>query len=212
MPEATTIVLLSCGLPLLAVIAGFIALSFTARARATRALIKTRAIPVSELTDGARVKVIGRALADDPGVVTAPATGRVALCYEVSFRYVHGQTVRGPVTLTFSKGFRVDDGTGVVRVATAGSRLILDLERQADLSGEDAPDWLYNALVESGYRCTRSRLNGHFTIEEGVLEPGETVAVVGTVERDASGNRSLVATDEAEIIISDDTDLHNARA
>jgi len=209
--DTAIIISLACGLPVIFVVGGLLSIIFSARGRASRALITMKTVPISELVDGARVKVIGKVTAPGADLSTSPASGREALCYEVAFRFLSGQTIRGPVRLAHSASFNVDDGTGSVHVQAGTARLLLDVDHKSEIPEEGAPEWLFKALRSSGYQNDPRNPVGRFELEEGIIEVGETVAVVGTVERDASGGRRLVGTEDAELIVSDDPNLHGAK-
>lgn len=196
---------------------------FSKDQRGRRRLKNLESSPIANATEGSLVKVRGTLALAGSTDLDAPLTGRRCVGYvvEVKERRQAGADANW-VTLVMKEdavAFVVEDATGRALVNTEGAHLVLVRDghvRTGELS--DCAERAQKFLVELGTPSenalwTRKSLR----YEEGVLEPGEEVSVMGVgrwetvpaaMRRPGDGEDAkwlvLHSTSEQVLTISDD--------
>lgn len=166
---------------------GFMAIAnhFSERATTLRAMSAATRTSIEDAKDGATVRLVGRVAWLAQERLASPLSGRAC----VAFR-VHVETrVRGRKSSYWrttidereSVDFVLEDPSGRAIVRARGGKLLIDLDHHRS-SGtfHDATPELRGYLAEHGQDSTGLLgLNKPMRYREGVLEVGETVAVVG---------------------------------
>lgn len=185
----------ACGVPLLLFIGIAIVSAFSKAGRARFAIERRFGTPIESLEVGTRSKVIGRARPLDGRLVQPPDSDRRGVAYEVDLRYTKGSEGSHDF-LRDAVDFVVEDDTGRVLVRTDAVILILEHGPERMVSVDEAPAWM---------REINPRKYGRYGVREAVVEPGGTVAVLGTVQRTEHPDCAfeLVAGDEGEVVIGD---------
>ncbi|MCB9592197.1 MAG: hypothetical protein H6719_05655 [Sandaracinaceae bacterium] len=179
-----------------------------------RRLKNLESTPIADAPDGSLVKITGKLVrAVDEGL-EGPLTGRRCTGYviEVKERTYSGANVNWHtiVMQEDAVSFVVEDATGSALVKAAGAHLVLVRDghlRSGDLAenSERAEAFL---LANGTPSENILRMKKSIRYEEGVLEPGEEVSVlgVGTWGTDGDGAKRLVleASPEHPLTISDD--------
>lgn len=209
---------------LVAVLAfAFVLWWFSSEQVAKRKLKKAVAVPIAEAVEGSLVKITGQLALADTEALAGPLTGRACAGYTVevqerrrSGKSSHWHTV---ISTQDTVSFVVEDETGKALVKPHGATLVL--VRDAHLSSgflNDASQRIEEFLASHG-RSSEGFLgmNKAMRYKEGVLEPGEEVAVLGLAKWEmdpdptaSEGYRGrakrLVVdmSDEGTLIVSDD--------
>jgi len=156
---------------------------FSADQRARRAMRALPVRPIAEALEAEKVRISGpaRPLAEP---LTAPLSGRPCACWRV----VVEEKVRRDKTTYWRTvvddhevvDFVIEDGSGKAVVRTAMVQPVLDRDMDAR-SGflNDATPELEAFLSERGHSSQGWVFNKTMRYREGVLEPGESVCVVG---------------------------------
>jgi hypothetical protein len=194
----------ACVVPLLLVVGAVLVAAFGKRERSARALVLADTSPIAELEPGARAKVVGKVRPLDRRTIPAPHTGRAAVCYEVLFRWQSGNSGDSESASHEAIDFVVEDATGSVIVRAGEIRPVLEHDREDDVPVAKAGPWIFDLAKRAEMRVADY---GHFSIREGVLEPGETVAVLGRVQRSEAGTIpfELVAIEDEGLVVSDES-------
>lgn len=177
--------------------------------------------PIAEAAEGQLVKVTGTlVVADQPGL-EAPVTGRSCVGYviEIKERMQSGATANWETLVTKEDAvvFLVEDDTGRAFVKAEGAHLVLvrDGHVQSGLlsdHSERAKAFFAEQGTESQQALWKKKA---VRFEEGVLEPGEEVSVLGVAawedvpeamrgETNAARWLTLTAPPDAILTISDD--------
>lgn len=158
---------------------------FNKEARIKRALRKTPRSTIREVRDGEAVKLVGR-LAYAMPAMTAPLTGRACALYEVRVkeRRSHGKSSHWETVIheVQHREFLLEDGTGkaLVRAVAAEPRvaIVKDAHFRSGTFNDPTPE--LDAFLYERNRSSKGILfNKNMRYEEGVLEAGEEVAVLG---------------------------------
>jgi hypothetical protein len=155
----------------------------SARQRAWRAMRRLRVRAIAEAKTGEHVRLVGVAMVPEP--VAAPLTGRPCAVWRV---LVEDDRRRVLVDETWAVDFFLADGTGKALVRTDHLRAILveDGLGSSGLFKEATPE--LRAFLEARGISSKATFVGDRALSfyEGVVEPGEKVAVtgVGHWERD----------------------------
>ena len=192
------------------------------RKRAERALRSAPRATVATLTEGTTARLAGVVTSD--GTLKAPLTGRACVAYVVVLEERVGK--RGWVRrLHEVRGvpFTLDDGTGRALIDPAQSTMLLEMDAsQRSGAFDDATPVEEAFLARHGLTSTGWFLNKTLRYTEGVIEPGERVAVLGrgvrepdpeALPRDALYRSALPTliniggTPEHPIVVSDRADL-----
>lgn len=156
---------------------------------------KMKRLPATRIADcrtGMQVKIIGKVVPVQ--TIAAPGSGRPCVAYVVSASFGERS-----VTKHFISTFVVEDSSGqvIVDCGDDGSVVGLDLDQDHKESG-----WLKHldgteipGLAELGLSRAES-------IVEGILEPGERVAVLGQV-RSVGGQTKIVRPKKGLFLVSD---------
>lgn len=190
-----------------------------------RALSAVTATPVTEVQEGAIVKLVGRAtLAGAP--LTAPISERPCLAWNVAIEVRRGsgnkKRWREVHQDSDVRGFVLEDATGRARIDVSRARVVLSEDHRAGHDGGWS-DGSVALLAYCGGRGvdTSTFFGGSVPVRsrEGVIDLGELVTVMGVArfEDDPSaagdGYRSmgkllvLEAPSDAPLLISDHLDL-----
>ncbi|MEZ4338074.1 MAG: GIDE domain-containing protein [Sandaracinaceae bacterium] len=179
-----------------------------------RRLQKVLTTPIAEAPEGAWVKVTGTLTFAGEEELEGPLTGRRCAGYviEVKERMRSGANVNWETIITKEDAvaFVIEDATGKALVKAGGAHLVL--VRDGHVRSGDVDEHSERAQAFLMAQGTPSenvlRKKKAFRYEEGVLEPGEEVSVLGvaTWTVGADGVRHLVveATEEHPLTISDD--------
>lgn len=168
---------------------------FSADQTARRAM---RAVPVravAEVAGGTKARIVGRVRVDAP--ITAPLTGRACARWRVIVQEKRGGKNKHWVTvLDASQGvdFVVEDPSG--KAIVAGPSVQAVLEQDGNFSSgflNDATPELEAFLAAHGRSSQGFVFNKTMRYREGVVEPGETVTVVGWARWEADPEASARA-------------------
>lgn len=173
-------------LVVLAVAAGvaIVAASFmwNEKARIRRELRGASRVDIGELREGRTGRVVGKV--GDGETLQAPFTGRSCVFYEASVEEyrTRGKSGSWRQVVREARGvpFVLDDGTGRAIVDPSGARVAVDLD-MTTRSGtfDDATPVEEEFLTRHGLRSTGWVFNKSLRYREGVIEIGETIAVMG---------------------------------
>lgn len=173
-------------LVVLAVVAGVAivaaSLMWNEKARIRRELRGAPRVDLAELREGRTGRVVGKV--GEGETLQAPFTGRSCVFYEATVEEYRSsgktgswrQVVREAVGVPFV----LDDGTGRAIVDPRGARVAVDLD-MTTRSGtfDDATPVEEEFLTRHGLRSTGWVFNKSLRYREGVIEIGETIAVMG---------------------------------
>jgi hypothetical protein len=138
--------------------------------------------PIREVMDGEVARVVGAVSVDAP--VSAPLSGRPCAYWRVVVeeRRRRGKNSRWVTVIDDHGGvdFVVSDETGRALVKTGHVRAVLDKDhgRSSGFLNDATPE-LDHFLASRGHTSQGFLFNKSMRFREGVVEPGETVAVVG---------------------------------
>ncbi|WAS92109.1 GIDE domain-containing protein [Nannocystis punicea] len=193
-----------------AVIAG-VGLSYvlSTDARTRRALKKRPVTPVRGLREGEVARVRGRVVAGER-VLGAPLSNRASVYYVATVDQETGRNHWREVAREERYvEFAIDDGTGRVQVVMSVPRVAVVRDHHTR-SGtfDDASEVEEAFLRRHGLKSTNLiGLNMGIRYDEGTIEPGEEVTVLGLVRAEIrDGKRVLVldAPDDGPLLLSDD--------
>lgn len=170
----------------LAVVAGVAivaaSLVWNEKARIRRELRNAYRVDIADLDEGRTGRVVGRV--GEGQTLQAPFTGRSCVFYEATVEELRSsgkssswrQVVREAVGVPFV----IDDGTGRAVIDPNGARVAVDLD-MTTRSGtfDDATPVEEQFLTRHGLRSTGWVFNKSLRYREGVIEVGETIAVMG---------------------------------
>ena len=205
----------------------FLAWYFSADQRLMRRMRGTPQRAIADVVEGERVRVVGRVRVEAP--LAAPLSARPCAYYRV---VVEEQRRRGKSTYWFTvvdeeRGvdFLLEDGTGVARVPIGHVQAVLegDARGKSGFLRDPTPE-LEAFLAARGLATTGWLFNKTIRYREGVAEPGELVAVVGTGrwERDPEASAKagdgyreatmpkrlvLEAPSDGPLLLSDETNV-----
>jgi hypothetical protein len=171
----------------MAAVAGGAALAawyYAPRQKILRALREVSVTPVRDAIDGELVRVVGR-LRPGPRLLQAPLSGRACALFEVEvdLKVKRGKSSQWRPLIRESEAidFFLEDDTGraLVRIAERQTALVLDHEQRSGFLDDPTPA-LEAYVARHGHETTGGfGLNRTLRYREGVLEPDETVAVLG---------------------------------
>lgn len=170
----------------LAVVAGVAvvaaSLVWNEKAKIRRELRGAPRVDIGELREGRTGRVVGRV--GEGETLRAPFTSRSCVFYEATVEEYRSsgktgswrQVVREAVGVPFV----LDDGTGRAIIDPSGARVAVDLD-MTTRSGtfDDATPVEEEFLTRHGLRSTGWVFNKSLRYREGVIEVGETIAVMG---------------------------------
>jgi hypothetical protein len=173
-------------LVVLAVVAGVAivaaSLLWNEKAKIRRELRGAPRVDIAELREGRTGRVVGKV--GDGQTLQAPFTARSCVFYEATVEEyrTNGKTGswRQVVREAVGVPFVLDDGTGRAIVDPTGARTAVDLD-MTTRSGtfDDATPVEEEFLTRHGLRSTGWVFNKSLRYREGVIEVGETIAVMG---------------------------------
>ncbi len=173
-------------LVVLAVVAGVAivaaSLMWNEKARIRRELRGAPRVDLAELREGRTGRVVGRV--GEGETLQAPFTGRSCVFYEATVEEYRSSGKTGSwrqvVREAMGVPFVLDDGTGRAIVDPRGARVAVDLD-MTTRSGtfDDATPVEEQFLTRHGLRSTGWVFNKSLRYREGVIEVGETIAVMG---------------------------------
>lgn len=178
-------------------------------ARTRRTLKRRPLTPIRGLREGEVARVSGRVVAGER-VLQAPLSGRASVYYLATVDQETGRNYWREVAREERYvDFSIDDGTGRLQVVTSVPRVavVRDLHTRSgtfDDASETEEAFLRRHELKS---VNMIGLNIAIRYEEGVIEPGEEVTVLGLVRAEIrDGRRVLVidAPDEGPLLMSDD--------
>lgn len=186
--ETFVVVLVLGGIGLIA----FLVWYFSETQRFRRLLRKTPRVAIRDLQEGEPVRIVGTVQPLEE--VEAPISGRPCAYYEVVVEEKVGgkhKYWRQRARETSGVAFAVDDGTGAAYVDPSAARVVLSFDHSTR-SGtfDDANERETSFLARHGVSPTGWIFNKALRYKEGVLEAGETIAVLGVPARMASGDAS----------------------
>lgn len=172
---------------------------FSADNRARGELSSARRRAIADVSDGERVRIVGRAVTAQ--TVRAPLSGRACAYWRVLVEEDSGESGWGTV-IDHAEGvdFHVEDGTGRARVDTSKVKAILirDHTRESGF-GKDATPELEAFLASHGRTSAGWLFNKTLRYREGIVEAGETVAVAGFARWEPDPERAPSATGYREV-------------
>jgi hypothetical protein len=186
---------------------------FSPKARARRRMDAATAATTAELAPGATVKVAGEVVLPDP--LESPIGRRPCAYWHVEMTYFESKRSEGTSKQWFWSGevdarrdFVLRDATGEVPVSLEGAEITVtpSVFRPSNPSVREPLEAHWERfLVEQGRPLVdnkgRPRIWG---FEEKVVQAGDRVSVLGTVERVAGGVR-LVGTEGAPLLVSEES-------
>lgn len=186
MPDFFTLFLLGAGVLVTLVVLGMF---FSHDARVKRALRKAPLHTTTSFPDGAVATVQGTVcqLAERP--LIAPLTGRACAYYEAIVEEYRSSGRSGSWYTIISEkqghDFLIDDGQGTARVSMHGASvaLVKDAHFRSGMF-QDATPVLEQFLARHGRSSQGWVFNKKLRYREGVIEPGELVAVCGKGSRE----------------------------
>ena len=178
----------------LAVVGAVAVLTVLWRTRTRRRANRVELARAAEVAGGARVRIIGRAIARD-GDVLAPYTGRCCLA-------VYAATTRSNGLDRYDEqrkvaAFAIDDGTAIIDIDPQHAFVELpavEVEAPAPLAAVFG-----GAMLQRQVERTKV---GKIVYLEGVLGAGDLVSVVGIASRDAAGALRLSGTRRQPVLIT----------
>lgn len=190
--------------------------------QARRALAAVRPAPLASFPDGVVGKVVG-AVALTGDALRAPLSGRRCAHFDVHVEEYRSRGKSGSwitvIREVESCGFLLSDDSGVARVDVTGARVVtnMDTTRRSGTFHDATPE-LEAFLARHGRSSKGWIFNKRIRYREGVLEPGERVAVLGRLGtetdpspttagegyRGAPTRRVLRAPPAGELLVSDE--------
>ncbi len=158
---------------------------FCERARNQRKLRKAPRLPIAEVKEGQLAKVVGTLrLAEEPPL-EAPLSGRPCAYFEVKVeeRRSSGKSSHWVTVIKEYESQQrifVEDDSGKALVSMMAPKMVLTMDAHYE-SGflNDASPRLEEFLARHGHSSEGWVFNKSIRYKEGVLEPGELVAVLG---------------------------------
>lgn len=199
---------------------------FSAEQVTRRALGRVAATSVSDAREGTLVKLVGRVVPSGDALA-APLSARACVAWTVTIQLRRGSGKNKRWRDVHHGGhhvsFVIEDPSGRARVDVTRARVVLKADHYGQRGGwsDDATDALLAYCAENGVE-TSNFLGFDVPVRsrEGVLEPSETVAVMGVArfEDDPTGASEsyrgvakrlvIVAPDDAPVLLSDHDDTH----
>jgi hypothetical protein len=193
---------------------------FSDDARTRRLLKEAPARKIREIQEGMVVRVTGR-LRPAADLVQAPLSGRHCAYYEVLVeeRRSTGKSSRWYDVLREVKArdFEVEDGTGVVLVRMGACKVAITKDTHTRSGTFDNASAAERALLERNGEESTGLLGFNRTLryEEGALEPGEEVTVLGQVKvhtgLDGARVLAIGPPPDRPVLVSDDRGTVRAR-
>lgn len=185
-----------------------------------RALAQVRATPIARVKEGTLVKIVGRAKPLS-AALRAPISARRCVAWSL---HVERSARNGWATIHSAQNessFLVEDASGRARVDVRRARLVLHDDHIRENGGLGA-NWSEPLVEYCNAHEIETKdflgLDRNLRCREGVLELGETVAVMGVATfepvagasdagfRESARRLVIVAPDDAPILLSDHDD------
>lgn len=189
-------------------LAVLMAILFSHDRRVKRTIRKAIPTTIGAATPGTLARLTG-AIEPLEERLTAPISGRECTYYLAILQVYRSSGRQGSwvEAVREEKGadFMLRDATGAVQVHMRGAEIAIVRDHHTTSGTFDAPSAIEAAFLER-YRMKATTLLGFnmsYRYIEGVLEFGEQVGVLGTVQY-AEGERSLHASSETAVLVSDD--------
>jgi hypothetical protein len=161
--------------------------SWWEKAKLARALRRAPRIAIRALPEATRARIVGTVAAE--ATLRAPLTGRTCVAYvvHVEERVSNGKTTTWTPRIHEVKSvpFTVDDGTGRALVDPGQAQLLVEMD-STTRSGpfDEATAAEAGFLERHGMAAKGWFLRKNLRYLEGVIEPGERVAVLGRAVRE----------------------------
>jgi len=175
--EVFVVLAIAAGVAVVA--AGFL---WNEKAKIRRELRGARRVDIAELGEGRTGRLVG-AVGDGP-TLQAPLTGRSCVFYEATVEEFRSSGKSGSWRQVAREvdgvTFVIDDGTGRAIIDPTGARVAVDID-MTTRSGtfDDATPVEEQFLIRHGLRASGWMFNRTLRYREGVIEIGETIAVMG---------------------------------
>jgi hypothetical protein len=175
--EALVVLAIAAGVAIVAA-----SLVYNEKARIRRQLRAALRVDIAELREGRTGRVVGKV--GDGETLQAPFTQRSCVFYEATVEELRssGKTGSWRQVVREARGvpFVLDDGTGRAIIDPNGARVDVDID-MTTRSGtfDDATPVEEQFLTRHGLRSTGWMFNKSLRYREGVIEIGETIAVMG---------------------------------
>ena len=158
------------------------------KARLARTLREAPRVDIRAMPEGARARVVGTVTAHG-ATLRAPLTGRACVAYvaQVEERISTGKTSywTNRIHEVKSVPFAIDDGTGRAIVDPGAAQLLVEMDATTKSGAfDDATPIEADFLRRHGMASTGWFFNKTLRYVEGVIEPGERVAVLGQAVRE----------------------------
>jgi hypothetical protein len=167
-----------------AAVAAVLAASFlwNEKARIRRQLRGAPRVAIGELEEGRTGRLVGKV--GEGQTLQAPLTGRSCVFYEATVEQYrsNGKSGSWREVAREVRGvpFALDDGTGRAIVDPSGARVAVDIDMTTRSGTFDDPTPVEEEfLSRHGLRATGWVFNKSLRYREGVIEIGETIAVMG---------------------------------
>lgn len=155
------------------------------RSAARRELMQLPETPIAAVNNGDRVRITGRALAQDP-LRKSPVSQRDCICFRLIIDARHGGDFHRVLDHDEFDSFVITDGTGEA-VLQAPFRLLLD---PYDARSENVPQAVFDLAKQAGANITMFGLPDQLRYVETILQPGDRIIAVGraTVDGDPAAS------------------------
>ncbi|HUQ08078.1 MAG TPA: GIDE domain-containing protein [Kofleriaceae bacterium] len=175
--EALVVLAIAAGVAIVAA-----SMVWNEKARIRRELRSAPRVDIAELREGRTGRLVGRV--GDGETLQAPFTGRSCVFYEATVEEYRssGKTGSWRQVVREARGvsFVLDDETGRAIVDPGGARVDVDIDMTTRSGTFDDATPVEEAFLERhGLRSTGWVFNKSFRYREGVIEIGETIAVMG---------------------------------
>lgn len=152
------------------------------KARIRRELRAAPRVDIAELDEGRTGRLVGTV--GDGATVQAPLTGRSCVFFEATVEEYRSSGKTGSWRQVAREvggmPFVLDDGTGRAIVDPTGARVAVDLDMTTRSGTFDDPTPVEEQFLQRhGLRATGWVFNRSLRYREGVIEVGETIAVMG---------------------------------
>jgi len=188
--------------------------------RTKRALRHVAIRPIQSLREGEVLRVQGKLLYLDPAPLESPISQRRCALYRVVVDVKKGKnSTETVIDESEGRSFLLQDETGTARIQLSDYKLAIDQDHhQTSGTFDDPPSHVIDFLQARGQTHTGLfGMNLSMTYNEGVLEQGEIVTVLGRVRfehiddsaqaagyRDRPRRAVLISPDDSPMLISDE--------
>lgn len=175
--EALVVLAIAAGIAIVAA-----SMVWNEKARIRRELRGAPRVDIAELREGRTGRLVGRV--GEGETLQAPFTGRSCVFYEATVEEYRssGKTGSWRQVVREARGvpFVLDDDTGRAIIDPGGARVDVDIDMTTRSGAFDDATPVEEAFLERhGLRSTGWVFNKSLRYREGVIEVGETIAVMG---------------------------------